>query len=66
MSPGATDRDRTDDLFLTKEVLYQLSYSSIAIVIAIYTKPTFTYDGKSSLTQKTEPSPLTWYEPPEA
>ena len=55
MSPGATDRDRTDDLFLTKKVLYQLSYSSIAIVIAIYTKPTFTYDGKSSLTQKTEP-----------
>ena len=55
MSPGATDRDRTDDLFLTKKVLYQLSYSSIAIVIAIYTKPTVTCAEKNSLNQKTEP-----------
>ena len=26
---GAYDRSRTDDLFLTKEVLYQLSYIGI-------------------------------------
>ena len=29
-APGAYDRIRTDDLFLTKEVLYRLSYIGIA------------------------------------
>jgi hypothetical protein len=29
MKSGAVDRDRTGDLFLTKEVLYQLSYNGL-------------------------------------
>ena len=30
---GAADRDLTDDLVLTKDVLYRLSYSSVGIII---------------------------------
>ena len=30
---GAHDRNRTDDLFLTKEVLYQLSYVGVVSII---------------------------------
>ena len=32
-SVTAADRDRTGDLFLTKEVLYQLSYSSTGVLL---------------------------------
>ena len=33
LSLGATDRNRTGDLILTKDVLYQLSHSSICYCI---------------------------------
>lgn len=33
---GAESRARTDDLFFTKELLYQLSYFGITITIACY------------------------------
>ena len=31
--PGAVNQIRTGDLFLTKEVLYQLSYNSISFIV---------------------------------
>ena len=33
---GATDGTRTRDLLITNELLYQLSYSSILFIIAIF------------------------------
>ena len=36
---GAVDRDRTGDLFLTKEVLYQLSYNGLPFQTTKRTKP---------------------------
>ena len=32
--PGAVDRDRTCDLLVTSELLYQLSYNGTLIIIA--------------------------------
>ena len=36
---GAVNQIRTGDLFLTKEVLYQLSYNSISFIVLPYCSP---------------------------
>ena len=56
---GANDRNRTDDLFITSELLYRLSYIGILLKHNIYALSPFVKAGKENFTILTD-FPFPW------